>query len=90
MLTSAPFSHINRRTQFENPVLEAKRRLQQPLPCPGLAALPLPAIYRGEAPSPWLPSGPTRKGVKPLPPGQRFWSWPVSLSDGGFHLHPAS
>lgn len=45
-------SHINRRTQFENPVLEAKRRLQQQqmAPCPVLAALPLPNIYRGETP----------------------------------------
>lgn len=42
-------SHINRRTQFENPVLEAKRRLQhQQMQCQGLSSLPLPAIYRGE------------------------------------------
>ncbi|TWW64782.1 Membrane-associated guanylate kinase, WW and PDZ domain-containing protein 2 [Takifugu flavidus] len=40
--------HINRRTQFENPVLEAKRRLQQQqMQCQGLSSLPLPAIYRG-------------------------------------------
>uniref|UniRef100_A0A667YDW2 Membrane associated guanylate kinase, WW and PDZ domain containing 2 n=1 Tax=Myripristis murdjan TaxID=586833 RepID=A0A667YDW2_9TELE len=40
--------HINRRTQFENPVLEAKRRLeqQQQIQSPGLSALPLPTIYR--------------------------------------------
>uniref|UniRef100_A0A3P8X9G2 Membrane-associated guanylate kinase, WW and PDZ domain-containing protein 2 n=1 Tax=Esox lucius TaxID=8010 RepID=A0A3P8X9G2_ESOLU len=40
--------HINRRTQFENPVLEAKRRLeqQQQMQSQGLSALPLPAIYR--------------------------------------------
>lgn len=44
------FSHINRRTQFENPVLEAKRRLQQQqMQCQGLSSLPLPAIYRGES-----------------------------------------
>ncbi|XP_034169057.2 membrane-associated guanylate kinase, WW and PDZ domain-containing protein 2a isoform X2 [Pangasianodon hypophthalmus] len=36
--------HINRRTQFENPVLEAKRRLQ--MQSQGLSSLPLPAIYR--------------------------------------------
>lgn len=43
------FSHINRRTQFENPVLEAKRRLeqQQQMQSQGLSALPLPTIYRG-------------------------------------------
>uniref|UniRef100_A0A8B9GQR3 Membrane-associated guanylate kinase, WW and PDZ domain-containing protein 1 n=1 Tax=Astyanax mexicanus TaxID=7994 RepID=A0A8B9GQR3_ASTMX len=33
--------HINRRTQFENPVLEAKRRLQHPQ-----MPLPLPGVYR--------------------------------------------
>ncbi|XP_054876333.1 membrane-associated guanylate kinase, WW and PDZ domain-containing protein 2a isoform X2 [Poeciliopsis prolifica] len=40
--------HINRRTQFENPVLEAKRRLQQQqqMQSQGLSSLPLPAIYR--------------------------------------------
>ncbi|XP_051911373.1 membrane-associated guanylate kinase, WW and PDZ domain-containing protein 2a isoform X4 [Hippocampus zosterae] len=40
--------HINRRTQFENPVLEAKRRLQQEqqMQSQGLSSLPLPAIYR--------------------------------------------
>uniref|UniRef100_A0A665XDB1 Membrane-associated guanylate kinase, WW and PDZ domain-containing protein 2 n=1 Tax=Echeneis naucrates TaxID=173247 RepID=A0A665XDB1_ECHNA len=40
--------HINRRTQFENPVLEAKRRLeqQQQMQSQGLSALPLPTIYR--------------------------------------------
>ncbi|XP_047018117.1 membrane-associated guanylate kinase, WW and PDZ domain-containing protein 2a isoform X5 [Ictalurus punctatus] len=37
--------HINRRTQFENPVLEAKRRLQ--MQSQGLSSLPLPALYRG-------------------------------------------
>ncbi|XP_058272821.1 membrane-associated guanylate kinase, WW and PDZ domain-containing protein 2a isoform X14 [Hemibagrus wyckioides] len=36
--------HINRRTQFENPVLEAKRRLQ--MQSQGLSSLPLPALYR--------------------------------------------
>lgn len=43
------FSHINRRTQFENPVLEAKRRLEQQrqMQSQGLSALPLPTIYRG-------------------------------------------
>lgn len=43
------FSHINRRTQFENPVLEAKRRLEQQrqIQSQGLSALPLPTIYRG-------------------------------------------
>uniref|UniRef100_A0A8C5DVI3 Membrane-associated guanylate kinase, WW and PDZ domain-containing protein 2 n=1 Tax=Gouania willdenowi TaxID=441366 RepID=A0A8C5DVI3_GOUWI len=41
--------HINRRTQFENPVLEAKRRLEQQrqIQSQGLSALPLPTIYRG-------------------------------------------
>uniref|UniRef100_A0A672JIR6 Membrane associated guanylate kinase, WW and PDZ domain containing 2b n=1 Tax=Salarias fasciatus TaxID=181472 RepID=A0A672JIR6_SALFA len=41
--------HINRRTQFENPVLEAKRRLEQQrqMQSQGLSALPLPTIYRG-------------------------------------------
>ncbi|TMS05751.1 Membrane-associated guanylate kinase, WW and PDZ domain-containing protein 2 [Larimichthys crocea] len=41
-------SHINRRTQFENPVLEAKRRLEQQrqMQSQGLSALPLPTIYR--------------------------------------------
>ncbi|KAF3854677.1 hypothetical protein F7725_022732 [Dissostichus mawsoni] len=40
--------HINRRTQFENPVLEAKRRLEQErqMQSQGLSALPLPTIYR--------------------------------------------
>ncbi|KAJ3596345.1 hypothetical protein NHX12_002753 [Muraenolepis orangiensis] len=40
--------HINRRTQFENPVLEAKRRLdqQQQIQSQGLSSLPLPTIYR--------------------------------------------
>ncbi|KAJ7998231.1 hypothetical protein DPEC_G00220440 [Dallia pectoralis] len=40
--------HINRRTQFENPVLEAKRRLEQQeqMQRQGLSALPLPTIYR--------------------------------------------
>uniref|UniRef100_A0A674CD64 Membrane-associated guanylate kinase, WW and PDZ domain-containing protein 2 n=1 Tax=Salmo trutta TaxID=8032 RepID=A0A674CD64_SALTR len=40
--------HINRRTQFENPVQEAKRRLeqQQQMQDQGLSALPLPSIYR--------------------------------------------
>lgn len=43
-------SHINRRTQFENPVLEAKRRLQQQqqMQSQGLSSLPLPTIYRGK------------------------------------------
>lgn len=43
------YSHINRRTQFENPVLEAKRRLEQQrqMQSQGLSALPLPTIYRG-------------------------------------------
>ncbi|CDQ90896.1 unnamed protein product, partial [Oncorhynchus mykiss] len=41
-------SHINRRTQFENPVLEAKRRVQQhqQMQEQGLSSLPLPTIYR--------------------------------------------
>ncbi|KAM4572954.1 membrane-associated guanylate kinase, WW and PDZ domain-containing protein 2 isoform 2-T2 [Odontesthes bonariensis] len=40
--------HINRRTQFENPVLEAKRRQEQQrqMQSQGLSALPLPTIYR--------------------------------------------
>uniref|UniRef100_A0A674DAM1 Membrane-associated guanylate kinase, WW and PDZ domain-containing protein 2 n=1 Tax=Salmo trutta TaxID=8032 RepID=A0A674DAM1_SALTR len=44
--------HINRRTQFENPVLEAKRRLeqQQQMQSQGLSALPLPTIYREKPP----------------------------------------
>ncbi|XP_061750202.1 membrane-associated guanylate kinase, WW and PDZ domain-containing protein 2-like isoform X3 [Nerophis ophidion] len=44
--------HINRRTQFENPVLEAKRRLEQQrqMQSQGLSALPLPAIYREKPP----------------------------------------
>ncbi|XP_029614322.1 membrane-associated guanylate kinase, WW and PDZ domain-containing protein 2 isoform X3 [Salmo trutta] len=47
-----PCSHINRRTQFENPVLEAKRRLeqQQQMQSQGLSALPLPTIYREKPP----------------------------------------
>ncbi|TST22532.1 Membrane-associated guanylate kinase, WW and PDZ domain-containing protein 2 [Bagarius yarrelli] len=36
--------HINRRTQFENPVLEAKRRLQ--MQSQSLSSLPLAALYR--------------------------------------------
>ncbi|KAG8142610.1 hypothetical protein E2320_005824 [Naja naja] len=37
------FSHINRRTQFENPVLEAKRKLQQrTMPNAELGIKPLP------------------------------------------------
>ncbi|XP_061679573.1 membrane-associated guanylate kinase, WW and PDZ domain-containing protein 2-like isoform X2 [Syngnathoides biaculeatus] len=44
--------HINRRTQFENPVLEAKRRLEQQrqIQSQGLSALPLPTIYREKPP----------------------------------------
>ncbi|XP_046890991.1 membrane-associated guanylate kinase, WW and PDZ domain-containing protein 2-like isoform X4 [Hypomesus transpacificus] len=43
--------HINRRTQFENPVLEAKRRMeQQQMQSQGLSALPLPSIYRERPP----------------------------------------
>ncbi|XP_064786716.1 membrane-associated guanylate kinase, WW and PDZ domain-containing protein 2-like isoform X1 [Oncorhynchus masou masou] len=44
--------HINRRTQFENPVVEAKRRLeqQQQMQSQGLSALPLPTIYREKPP----------------------------------------
>uniref|UniRef100_A0A8B9L8B8 Membrane-associated guanylate kinase, WW and PDZ domain-containing protein 1 n=1 Tax=Astyanax mexicanus TaxID=7994 RepID=A0A8B9L8B8_ASTMX len=44
--------HINRRTQFENPVLEAKRRIQQQqqMQSQGLSALPLPTIYREKPP----------------------------------------
>ncbi|XP_066504756.1 membrane-associated guanylate kinase, WW and PDZ domain-containing protein 2 isoform X2 [Hoplias malabaricus] len=44
--------HINRRTQFENPVLEAKRRVQQQqqMQSQGLSALPLPTIYREKPP----------------------------------------
>ncbi|KTF82334.1 hypothetical protein cypCar_00016221 [Cyprinus carpio] len=44
--------HINRRTQFENPVLEAKRRMQQQqqMQSQGLSALPLPTIYREKPP----------------------------------------
>ncbi|XP_060759805.1 membrane-associated guanylate kinase, WW and PDZ domain-containing protein 2a isoform X4 [Neoarius graeffei] len=38
--------HINRRTQFENPVLEAKRRLQ--MQSQGLSSLPLSALYRAD------------------------------------------
>ncbi|KAJ3612457.1 hypothetical protein NHX12_020732 [Muraenolepis orangiensis] len=43
--------HINRRTQFENPVLEAKRRVQQQqqMQSQGLSSLPLPSIYRATA-----------------------------------------
>ncbi|XP_076877709.1 membrane-associated guanylate kinase, WW and PDZ domain-containing protein 2 isoform X4 [Brachyhypopomus gauderio] len=43
--------HINRRTQFENPVLEAKRRVQQQhMQGQGLSSLPLPTIYREKPP----------------------------------------
>ncbi|XP_062373462.1 membrane-associated guanylate kinase, WW and PDZ domain-containing protein 2a [Sardina pilchardus] len=38
--------HINRRTQFENPVTEAKRRVQQQMQGPGLSSMPLPSVYR--------------------------------------------
>lgn len=53
-----PCSHINRRTQFENPVQEAKRRLeqQQQMQDQGLSALPLPSIYRGTTIPPILHS----------------------------------
>ena len=46
-------SHINQKTQFENPVLEAKRRVQQQqqMQSQGLSSLPLPSIYRGETPT---------------------------------------
>lgn len=57
-----PRSHINRRTQFENPVLEAKRRIQQQqqMQSHGLSALPLPTIYRGTSflCGPCMPSSP--------------------------------
>ncbi|KAK1790601.1 hypothetical protein P4O66_014470 [Electrophorus voltai] len=46
-INQAPACHINRRTQFENPVLEAKRRLQQ-MQTQGLSSLPLPTVYRVE------------------------------------------
>ncbi|KAK1906321.1 Membrane-associated guanylate kinase WW and PDZ domain containing protein 2 [Dissostichus eleginoides] len=62
--------HINRRTQFENPVLEAKRRVQQQqqMQSQGLSSLPLPTIYRVEDASPCatLPR-PPRVQVGPLP-----------------------
>ncbi|KAG5267921.1 hypothetical protein AALO_G00227450 [Alosa alosa] len=40
--------HINRRTQFENPVTEAKRRVQQQqqMQGQGLSSMPLPSVYR--------------------------------------------
>ncbi|MBN3320761.1 MAGI2 protein, partial [Atractosteus spatula] len=50
--------HINRRTQFENPVLEAKRRLQQQqMPNQDLSSQPLQAVqvFRVEGSSSTLP-----------------------------------
>uniref|UniRef100_A0A8C6YAS8 Membrane associated guanylate kinase, WW and PDZ domain containing 2 n=1 Tax=Naja naja TaxID=35670 RepID=A0A8C6YAS8_NAJNA len=45
------FSHINRRTQFENPVLEAKRKLQQrTMPNAELGIKPLPVQSFREKP----------------------------------------
>ncbi|XP_031439054.1 membrane-associated guanylate kinase, WW and PDZ domain-containing protein 2a isoform X4 [Clupea harengus] len=39
--------HISRRTQFENPVIEAKRRVQQhQMQGQGLSSMPLPSVYR--------------------------------------------
>ncbi|KAM9328026.1 membrane-associated guanylate kinase, WW and PDZ domain-containing protein 2a [Pholidichthys leucotaenia] len=62
--------HINRRTQFENPVVEAKRRLQQSqqMQSQGLSSLPLPTIYRVEDASPCatLPRTPHTQ-VGPVP-----------------------
>ncbi|KAI4802942.1 hypothetical protein KUCAC02_006509, partial [Chaenocephalus aceratus] len=58
------------RTQFENPVLEAKRRVQQQqqMQSQGLSSLPLPTIYREEDASPCatLPR-PPRVQAGPLP-----------------------
>ncbi|XP_062239094.1 membrane-associated guanylate kinase, WW and PDZ domain-containing protein 2a isoform X9 [Platichthys flesus] len=68
--------HINRRTQFENPVLEAKRRLQQQqqMQSQGLSSLPLPSIYREK---PLFTRDPTQlKGS--------FLSTPLQKSNMGF------
>ncbi|XP_035003623.2 membrane-associated guanylate kinase, WW and PDZ domain-containing protein 2a isoform X4 [Hippoglossus stenolepis] len=68
--------HINRRTQFENPVLEAKRRLQQQqqMQSQGLSSLPLPTIYREK---PLFTRDPTQlKGS--------FLSTPLQKSNMGF------
>ncbi|XP_060932297.1 membrane-associated guanylate kinase, WW and PDZ domain-containing protein 2a [Limanda limanda] len=68
--------HINRRTQFENPVLEAKRRLQQQqqMQSQGLSSLPLPSIYREK---PLFTRDPTQlKGS--------FLSTPLLKSNMGF------
>ncbi len=76
-----PRSHINRRTQFENPVLEAKRRMQQQMQSQGLSALPLPTIYRGTAflCGPYMPSS----------PNWFYWCFSVSGCSGVpyFHFH---
>lgn len=78
-----PRSHINRRTQFENPVLEAKRRMQQQqqMQSQGLSALPLPTIYRGTAflCGPYIPSS----------PNWFYWCFSVSGCSGVpyFHFH---
>ncbi|XP_053270626.1 membrane-associated guanylate kinase, WW and PDZ domain-containing protein 2a [Pleuronectes platessa] len=68
--------HINRRTQFENPVLEAKRRVQQQqqMQSQGLSSLPLPSIYREK---PLFTRDPTQlKGS--------FLSTPLQKSNMGF------
>ncbi|XP_061438097.1 membrane-associated guanylate kinase, WW and PDZ domain-containing protein 2 isoform X5 [Rhineura floridana] len=62
--------HINRRTQFENPVLEAKRKLQQrTMPNTELGTKPMPAQgFRVESSSSTLPRP---KHVHPRPAPQR-------------------
>ncbi|XP_067324942.1 membrane-associated guanylate kinase, WW and PDZ domain-containing protein 2 isoform X11 [Anolis sagrei] len=62
--------HINRRTQFENPVLEAKRKLQQrTMPNAELGTKPMPAQgFRVESSSSTLPRP---KHVHPRPGPQR-------------------
>ncbi|XP_062839600.1 membrane-associated guanylate kinase, WW and PDZ domain-containing protein 2 isoform X16 [Anolis carolinensis] len=62
--------HINRRTQFENPVLEAKRKLQQrTMPNAELGTKPMPAQgFRVESSSSTLPRP---KLVHPRPGPQR-------------------
>ena len=63
-------SHINRRTQFENPVLEAKRRVQQQqMQSQGL-------LYRGNhAPFALHPAhlGPVLRPQGPIPAQLRSW-----------------
>ena len=49
------FSHINQKTQFENPVLEAKRKMSQDTTTPGQQGTPTPSGNTQEVELLWKP-----------------------------------